>query len=174
MAAKSDDSEQQKPFNDAESTDSKEVLNDESVSDQSEASEAPESSDDPTDKKFITINNCLIILIIVMLILMLGERYLIRKENYDISVFHEIAMEASDAETTAEEQSTADETALVVNINTADKDELMLLPGIGAAKAQLILDYRLIYGDFQSIEDIMNIKGIGEGIFNKIKDYITV
>lgn len=61
-----------------------------------------------------------------------------------------------------------------VNINTAKKESLMTLPGIGESKADLIIDYRESNGSFVSIEDIMNIQGIKEGVFNKIKDSITV
>ena len=61
-----------------------------------------------------------------------------------------------------------------VNINTAAKEELMTLPGVGEAKAALIIQYREEHGSFQTIEDIMNISGIKEGLFGKIKDYIKV
>lgn len=61
-----------------------------------------------------------------------------------------------------------------VNINTASKEELMTLSGIGESKATQILSYRESNGKFAKIEDIMNISGIKDGIFSKIKDYITV
>lgn len=61
-----------------------------------------------------------------------------------------------------------------VNINTAAKEELMTLPGVGEAKAALIVQYREEHGRFRMIEDIMNISGIKEGLFGKIKDYIKV
>ncbi len=61
-----------------------------------------------------------------------------------------------------------------VNINTADSNTLMALPGIGEAKAKLILDYRQKNGRFQSIEDITKISGIKGGLYEKIKDRITV
>lgn len=61
-----------------------------------------------------------------------------------------------------------------VNINTASKEELMTLSGIGESKARQILSYRESSGKFSKIEDIMNISGIKQGVFNKIKDYITV
>ena len=61
-----------------------------------------------------------------------------------------------------------------VNINIATKEELMTLPGVGESKANQIIQYREDCGKFQSIEDIMMISGIKEGLFNKIKDYITV
>ncbi len=62
----------------------------------------------------------------------------------------------------------------LVNINTADRDELMTLPGIGSTRAEAIIEYRNIHGAFGSIEDIMNVSGIKEGAYNKIKDLICV
>ena len=50
----------------------------------------------------------------------------------------------------------------------------MTLSGIGESKARQILSYRESSGKFSKIEDIMNISGIKQGVFNKIKDYITV
>ena len=61
-----------------------------------------------------------------------------------------------------------------VNINTAGKDELMTLTGIGEAKAESILEYREENGKFENIEELMQIGGIKEGVFNKIKDDITI
>jgi competence ComEA-like helix-hairpin-helix protein len=61
-----------------------------------------------------------------------------------------------------------------ININTATVEELCALPGIGEVLAERIIDYRRQNGDFEFIEDIMEVKGIGEGIFAKIRDYITV
>ena len=62
----------------------------------------------------------------------------------------------------------------MVNINTADKDELMTLPGIGETRAEAIIRYRNAHGEFKSIDDIKNITGIKEGIFEKIRSLITV
>ena len=61
-----------------------------------------------------------------------------------------------------------------VNINTAGKEELMTLKGIGESKAEDIIRYRETYGPFERIEDIMNISGIKDAAFQKIKDSITV
>ena len=61
-----------------------------------------------------------------------------------------------------------------ININTAGKEELMMLTGIGEAKAESIMDYREKNGSFTSIEELMQIEGIKEGVFNKIKDDITI
>ena len=56
-----------------------------------------------------------------------------------------------------------------VNINTADIDTLMKLPGIGEVIAQRIIDYRQAHGVFRSIEEIKDVEGIGEGRFEQIR-----
>lgn len=61
-----------------------------------------------------------------------------------------------------------------VNINTASQAQLESLPRIGPAIAQRIIEYRTLRGPFTTIEQIKNVKGIGEATFNAIKDYITV
>ena len=62
----------------------------------------------------------------------------------------------------------------LININSADKDTLMTLPGIGESRAEAIINYRNESGTFKSVEDIMNVSGIKEAAFNKIKDLIRV
>ena len=61
-----------------------------------------------------------------------------------------------------------------VNINNASKEELMTLPGVGESRAESIIKYREEVGMFQTIEDIMQVSGIKEGLFNKIKELITI
>lgn len=61
-----------------------------------------------------------------------------------------------------------------INLNTADEAALTTLTGIGASKAQAILAYREENGGFSAIEEILNVPGIKEGTFVKIKDYIAV
>ena len=62
----------------------------------------------------------------------------------------------------------------VVNINTADIEQLCTLRGIGKSRAEEIIAYRNEYGSFEKIEDIMNVPGIKEASFQKIKDKICV
>lgn len=62
----------------------------------------------------------------------------------------------------------------LVNINTADKETLMSLPGIGAGKAEAVIAYREAGGVFKDIKDVMLVDGIKEGVYAKIKDKICV
>lgn len=62
----------------------------------------------------------------------------------------------------------------LVNINTADRDRLMSLPGIGESKALAIIAWRTEHGAFETIEDIMQVSGIKESAYEKIKLLITV
>ena len=61
-----------------------------------------------------------------------------------------------------------------VNINTATLADLNALPGIGPAKAQAIIDYRNENGVFRSVDDLLNVNGIGPGILENIRDLVTV
>jgi len=61
-----------------------------------------------------------------------------------------------------------------VNINTATPEELASLQGIGPAKAKAIVDYRKAKGDFKTIDDIKNVKGIGDKMFEKLKPQLAV
>lgn len=71
----------------------------------------------------------------------------------------------SDAET---------DTPKKVNINTASKEELLTIPGVGEAKASAILAYREEHGPFSSIEELKKVNGIKDGVFSKMKDYIEI
>lgn len=72
---------------------------------------------------------------------------------------------------TSDEQ---EQTSQMISLNTASKEELMQLPGIGEAKALDIIKYREENGLFKNIEDIKNVSGIGDSLFAKIKDFITI
>ena len=61
-----------------------------------------------------------------------------------------------------------------ININTADEEELALLPGIGPALAKAVVEYRQQNGDFKETAGIMEVSGIGEGKYSAVKDLITV
>jgi competence protein ComEA len=76
--------------------------------------------------------------------------------------------------TAVSESSSSNLSADLVNINTASLEELNALPGIGPTIAQKIIDYREANGPFSTIEDIMNVSGIGPSTFEDLKDLITV
>lgn len=61
-----------------------------------------------------------------------------------------------------------------IDINRANSEQLQLLPGIGPAISKRIVEYRKIHGDFKTIEDIIQVKGIGPKTFQRLKDYLTV
>lgn len=91
-----------------------------------------------------------------------------------------LSYEETDALTTAElvggelGAGIPQEQSFLINLNTATAEQLTSLPGIGDAKAVNILEYRKQVGQFKDIEEIMNVSGIGEAMFEKIKDKITV
>lgn len=76
--------------------------------------------------------------------------------------------------TNADSSSAIDGINILININTATVEELALLPNIGKGKAEDIVAYRESHGDFQTIEDIQNVSGIGSATYEKIKDSICV
>lgn len=61
-----------------------------------------------------------------------------------------------------------------ININEASEKELALLPNIGPKTANTIIEHRIKFGEFKSIEDLMNVKGIGQKKFDKLKNNIIV
>lgn len=76
--------------------------------------------------------------------------------------------------TTSSSTSSSESSDGKVNINIADIAALDTLPGIGPSKAEAIIEYRETNGPFQTVEDLMNISGIGEKTFEKLKDKVTV
>ncbi|MCI8547356.1 MAG: hypothetical protein HFJ38_00555 [Bacilli bacterium] len=84
---------------------------------------------------------------------------------------------SNDACISIEEDSNKEESILVtgpISLNTASREELLTLPGIGESKADSILQYREEHGEFTSIEEIKEVNGIGDSLFDKIKENITL
>ena len=95
----------------------------------------------------------------------------IKTENVITNSQNEKTIEEN--QNTSMELKKEDEKSSLININTALVEELATLEGIGESKAKAIVDYRLQNGPFEKIEDIMNVSGIGEKAYEKIKDNIT-
>jgi competence protein ComEA len=73
-----------------------------------------------------------------------------------------------------EAESTTNNSEGKVNINSANKDQLQTIPGIGPSKADAIIEYREQKGEFKKIEEIKNVTGIGEKTYEKLKDSISI
>lgn len=85
-----------------------------------------------------------------------------------------IIVSDKDDSTIIEGNTTNQENSNKVSLNKASKDELMTLSGVGESKALAIIEYRDNNGGFKVLEEVMNVSGIGESLYNKIKDYITL
>ncbi len=72
------------------------------------------------------------------------------------------------------QENTTNESNEIVNINTANKAELMTLPKIGPVTAERIIHYREEYGNFKSIEDLVHVKGIGPKTFEELVKRVTI
>ncbi|MCF8259936.1 MAG: helix-hairpin-helix domain-containing protein [Melioribacteraceae bacterium] len=72
------------------------------------------------------------------------------------------------------DQKKSENFTLKLNLNTATKEQLIKLPGVGVKTAESIIEFRKMNGNFSLIEQLMEVKGIGEAKFHKLKDYIFI
>lgn len=98
--------------------------------------------------------------------------YILEKPSNAEITYHSAA--PTETTSTKEAASSVAPTSGKININTASKEELMTLDGIGEKKAGWIIEYRELHGSFQTVQDIMKVSGIGKKTFESLKDYICV
>lgn len=103
-----------------------------------------------------------------------GTQIYIPRINENLNQVELISTEAGQRVVINNSNINEEENNTKVNINTANKEKLETLPGIGETTAQKIIDYREQNGKFTKIEDLQNVSGIGEAKFNSLKDKITV
>lgn len=96
------------------------------------------------------------------------------KEEEEVLIDHckEDSLTSNNACIPSGNNSNSDSNGLI-SINTATKEELMTLPGVGEAKAIAIINYRTEVGPFENIQDLTKVSGIGEAVYAQIKDLIT-
>ena len=112
-----------------------------------------------------------LILICAVFVAFTGGFFLGRNMNHTYIEIHD-SFNHNDI-SSSEDTDSEDASAELININTATLEQLETLPGIGVTLAQRILDYRETHGSFETVTDLMNVSGIGEGRLNAILDYIT-
>ena len=89
-----------------------------------------------------------------------------KPDKYSYSIYNDSTTESQESQT--------DEDDLYIDLNKADRSQLMMLDGIGETTANAIIEYRNINGKFNNIEELMNVSGIGEKKFLAVKDHIYV
>lgn len=100
----------------------------------------------------------------------LNDKEILEKLEEDLLIVDDY----NDAKIKTEEVIEDTNTEIKISINTATKEELLTINGIGDSKADSIIKYREENGEFKTIEDIKNVSGIGDSLFEKIKEYITI
>lgn len=115
----------------------------------------------------------IVFVLIAVFCTVLGVRVAEKEKQYK-SFFVERNNAGAVIAPTMETQDEEKEEEIMVNINTDKAYELMLLEGIGEKTAEKIIEYRKENGDFEVIEDLMKVNGIGKKKFEKMKDHICV
>lgn len=102
------------------------------------------------------------------------ERTNIEEININTDLSNDASIKKEDLITNEVNKENTTNQEKLININKATKEELMTLSSIGEAKAEKIIEYRNLNGSFKTIEDIKNVSGIGDKLYDTIKAYITV
>ena len=117
----------------------------------------------------VKIENILIIIALLLCAIVITSYVLINNEPKEVKVYQPNTTTA----VLEQNASAVVNNSNKININTASKEQLMSLSGVGEVLAQRIIDYRST-GDYVCIEDVKKVEGIGDKKFESIKDFITV
>lgn len=120
---------------------------------------------------FWFLSSCFVFICIGVI---LYSRFSAEKETITVRHIDDLQITASDYLSEAVSQYETKQNTEKININTASKEQLVTLPGIGEKTAESIVAYREEYGFFDHIDEITEVNGIGQAKFDAIKAYITV
>lgn len=121
-----------------------------------------------TEKRYKTAFYIMTAVVVLLLIFFVGMRIIDTTSENNYDYYSELTNITNKTETETE----SEETVFHININTASAFELTALPGIGETKANAIIEFRNEYGKITEINDLLNVKGIGETILKQIEPYI--
>lgn len=135
---------------------------------------------DSKKQSIIVIGIAMLIIAAVMLFFALNqpkmtlEEYNSSKAESSSSSGIYNTVDSKEAEQTTKSRQAATAVSFPINLNTCTIEELMLIDGIGEAKASAIIEYRSYIGGYTSVEQIKNISGIGDSVYEQISPYLCV
>ena len=130
--------------------------------------------------KMLKTKRYLLLIAVVCVLGVLTARYIQVNQDYrvregDISADWKTKIEQAESEPeTSVETEGGQNNTIKINLNTASKERLMDIPGVGEKRAEDIIQYRESVGKFTKIEELKNIKGLGGKTFEKLKDHVEV
>lgn len=127
-------------------------------------------------KREIISKNVLLVAAVVLMVVLVGYNVFLvpRGDALEVNAGESFEMSSSESEEVPEESESSESENKIININTADAEELETLPGIGPATAAEIIEYREKVGIIRSVDELLNVSGIGEKKLEAIRDKIKL